>query len=157
MGGKLLSGMFEVKWAWSGCAQFINFYVFLWWCEEEDGEIPLLGNWNWNWDVRNFLDPKIPLQIEDSWQIDQKSFSVKECHKIDPGHATLPALRKFQLFCENGGGIWRAVVAVIVVIQKRDVYRECSCGGGGNDKGRRWRIKCKRGQSQICRRKSQME
>ena len=28
MGGKLLSGMFEVKWAWSGCAQFINFYVF---------------------------------------------------------------------------------------------------------------------------------
>ena len=112
--------------------------------------------------MRNFLDPKIPPQIEDvcyadSGQIDQKSFSVKECHKIDPGHATLPALRKFQLFCENGGGIWGAVVAVIVVIQKRDVYRECSCGGGGNDKGRWCCIKCKRGQSQICRRKSQVE
>ena len=39
---------------------------------------------------------------------------MKECHKIDPGHATLPALRKFQLFCENGGGIWRGVVSVII-------------------------------------------
>ena len=32
-------------------------------------------------------------------------------------------------------------MAVIVVIQKRDVYRECSCGGGGNDKGRWWKKK----------------